>query len=329
MSLLPHTLSGILASVVLCGVTLAQDTATPPPEQRQQAPTPSTQPNRNRVELNLDYHYSQQDPIQEKRQGPTDLGDPLNAFSYRGRFTYEPADEARPSPFFAGVAAQASNISISSDFSSKTQSIVTGNIRNDPTSTTSTKPTSTRSLPTSLASNDGASNRAAKAFSSGNGTPSFLGGGGSGSVSDSDHPLMYGPSLDFPVKNDATEWDPVGILPEGTSLHLYATAMYGNVTLFDTNASMQLYSVGPRLLMPLVGTEDSFFHLNLSLSVGPGYMTSDLGTATGVSTGGGLVTTYSFYKNMTLVLGLEVNAFFSKGFFTWGPTPVIGFNVSW
>jgi hypothetical protein len=139
---------------------------------------------------------------------------------------------------------------------------------------------------------------------------------------------MYGPSLDFPVKNDATEWDPVGVLPEGTSLHLYATAMYGTVKLFDTNASMQLYSVGPRLLVPILGTEDSFFHLNLSLSVGPGYMTSDLGTATGVSTGGGLVTTYGLYKNMTLVLGIEVNAFFSKGFFTWGPTPIIGFNVS-
>lgn len=312
-------------------MALAQDSSSPPPEQRRQQPPTAPSPNRNRVELNLDYHYSQQDPIQEKRQGPTDMGDPLNAFSYRGRFTYDPADEVQPSvPFFAGAAIQASNITISSDFSSKTQSIVTGNIRNDPTTTTttSTKPTTTGALPKSLATGGGTSRRATAAFSSGSGTPSFLGGGSSGSVSDSDHPLMYGPSLDFPVKNDATEWDPVGVLPEGTSLHLYATAMYGTVNLFDTSASMQLYSVGPRLLVPILGTEDSFFHLNLSLSVGPGYMTSDLGTATGVSTGGGLVTTYGLYKNMTLVLGAEVNAFFSKGFFTWGPTPVIGFNVS-
>jgi len=300
----------------------------PPPERAQQPSQAARPSDRNRVELNLDYHYSQQDPVQDKRQGPLDLGDSSNPFTYRGHFTYDPADEVQaPIPVFAGASMQFGNTTISSNFSATTQSIVIGNPRFDPTiTTTSTKTSPTSALPRSLATSPTPSPRLLK---SGSGTPSFLGGGGAGSVSDTDHPLMYGPSLDFPVKNEATDWDPVGILPEGTSLHLYATAMYGNVTLFDTNASMQLYSVGPRLLMPILGTEDSFFHLNLSLSVGPGYMTSDLGTATGVSTGGGLVTTYSLYKNMTLVLGMEVNAFFSKGFFTWGPTPVIGFNVSW
>lgn len=312
-----------MTSAVLASTALAQtqESSLPPPEQRRQKPQTAPPQSRNRVELNLDYHYSQQDPILEKRQGPNDLGDPLNAFTYRGRFTYEPADQVQAAPpFFAGAAVQASNITISSNFSSTTQNIITGNIRNDPGGPTITKPSSTGALPTSLSSSAGPSRRSSKS--------SFLGGGGSGSISDTDHPMMYGPSLALPVKNDATEWDPLGILPEGSSLHLYGTAMYGSVTFFDTTSSMQLYSVGPRLLMPLLGTQDSFFHLNVSLSVGPGYMTSDLGTATGVSTGGGLVTTYGLYKNTTLVLGMEVNAFFSDGFFTWGPTPIIGFNVS-
>jgi hypothetical protein len=251
-----------------------------------------------------------------------DLGDPLNAFSYRGRFTYDPPDEVQSSfPLFAGISVQASNITISSEFSSTTKHIITGNPRNDP-SGTGTKPTVP--LPTSLSG----SVPGPKSFASGSGTPSFLGGGGPGSVSDSGHPTLYGPSLDTPVKSDATEWDPIGILPEGTSLHLYFSALYGSVTLFDTSTSMQIYSVGPRLLIPLVGTEDGFFHLGVSLSVGPGYMTSGLGTATGVNTGGGFVTTYSLAKNMSLVLGLEATAFFSNGFFTWGPTPVIGLNVN-
>src|SRR5262249_48119269 len=56
----------------------------------------------------------------------------------------------------------------------------------------------------------------------------FGGGGGSGSETSSDAPVLYGPELDLVLAGDVARW-----MPEGTSLRLYARAQFGSFEVFD------------------------------------------------------------------------------------------------
>jgi hypothetical protein len=182
---------------------------------------------------------------------------------------------------------------------------ITGNPRVDPgTTTTTTTPT------------PGPSTK-----------PALFGGAEEGSETSTDAPLLFGPDFDFIVASDVTAWSALRWLPEGTSLHLYARALFGSVEMFDTPTSLQLYGVGPRLTVPLA--KAGSLELGLTVSAGPAFLHSALGDAVGFDGGIGVRLEHFFTPTVSFVAAVEAKLYFSDNVTSFGPVVNLGFNLAW
>ena len=155
----------------------------------------------------------------------------------------------------------------------------------------------------------------------------FGGGGGSGSVTSSDAPLLYGPELDLIVASDLTAWNSTRWLPDGTSLRLYGRALFGTLEVFDTPTGLQLYGVGPRLSVPLIRTRS--LEGAVTVSAGPAFLHTGIGDAVGFDGGIGLRLEQFFAPTFSLVAAVEANLYFSENVTALGPVVNVGFNLSW
>lgn len=152
--------------------------------------------------------------------------------------------------------------------------------------------------------------------------------GSGGSTSDGkDTPVLYGTDLDYVAAADVTTWKPASWLPERTSLHLFARALFGSLEIADISTELQLYGVGPRLGLPVArwGTLD----LDVTLSVGPGYLHTGVGDALGFDGGIGFRISQSFTRSLSFIAELEANYFRSGNVSAFGPVVNVGFNLSW
>jgi hypothetical protein len=139
--------------------------------------------------------------------------------------------------------------------------------------------------------------------------------------------VLYGTDLDYVAVADVTGWRPVSWLPERTSLHLFARALFGSLEIADVSTDLQLYGVGPRLALPLArwGTLD----FDVTLTVGPGYLHTGVGDALGFDGGVGFRISQSFTRSLSFIAELEANYFRSGNVSAFGPVVNVGLNLSW
>ena len=154
--------------------------------------------------------------------------------------------------------------------------------------------------------------------------PALFGGDG---VSSSDAPFLYGPDLDLILASDLSGWTPTRWLPGGTSLHLYARALFGSFEVFDTRTDLQLYGVGPRLSVPL--TRWGSLELDLTVSAGPAFLHTGIGDAIGFDGGIGLRAEHFFTSAFSFLAAVEANLYFSENVTAFGPVVNLGFNLTW
>ncbi len=150
----------------------------------------------------------------------------------------------------------------------------------------------------------------------------LFGGGGAGSDTSSDAPFLYGPDLDLVLLSDPARWT-----PQGTSLRIFARALFGSFEVFETPTSLQLYGIGPRLTVPVVKTAS--LEAALVVSAGPAFLHTGIGDAVGFDGGVGIRLEQSFGATLSIVAALEGNLYFSKNVSALGPVVNLGVNLSW
>lgn len=155
----------------------------------------------------------------------------------------------------------------------------------------------------------------------------FGGSGAPDEVEDSGSTPFVGPQLTYPVASDVTTWGPASWLPEGTSLHVYAKALFGSVEIFDTDIEMQLYSAGPLLLIPLYASD--LFLLGASVSAGPAYLDTNVGNAVGFEGAAGLRLEIPVTGNFSFVTTGHLSLYASENVTSWGPGINFGLTLSW
>lgn len=158
-------------------------------------------------------------------------------------------------------------------------------------------------------------------------TKSGLPEGYSEGVRDSDRPLLCGPSLDLLLSRNVEAWEPARWLPESTALHLYARALFGRFEVYDVESSLEQYSVGLRLAVPLL--EVSPFSLGAEVSSGPGFMRTDIGDAVGLESGVGIRALVSLFGGVSLRCSANASLFVSEDLYSWGPGAHVGFDIPW
>ncbi len=156
---------------------------------------------------------------------------------------------------------------------------------------------------------------------------SSLFGSGSGTVTNTDAPFLYGPDVDLLLEPDVTAWRPMRWMPDETSLHLYGRVLFGSFEVFDTPASLQLYSVGPRLEVPVLGSGS--FRLGATVAAGPAFLHTGIGDAVGFDGGVGLRAEHVFSPGFSFVAAVEANLYASGNVALFGPAVNLGFNLSW
>ncbi|HZE99673.1 MAG TPA: hypothetical protein VE981_21890 [Planctomycetota bacterium] len=156
----------------------------------------------------------------------------------------------------------------------------------------------------------------------------FSGGSSdSTTTTESDSPFLYGTDLDYVLAPDVTGWSPTSWLPGETSFHLYGRALFGTLEVFDTKAALQLYSIGPRLGIPVARW--GVVELDCTISAGPAFLHTDIGDAVGFDGGIGLRVSTFFTRSFSLIAEIEANLYASENVTAFGPVLNLGFNLSW
>ncbi len=155
----------------------------------------------------------------------------------------------------------------------------------------------------------------------------LFGGSSSDSSDGSDAPFLYGTDLDYVAAPDVSGWSPTSWLPEKTSLHLFGRALFGSLEIADLTTDLQLYSVGPRLGIPIARWGS--LELDCTISAGPAYLHTGVGDAVGVDGGVGLRLSQFFTRAFSFIAELEANYFRSSNVTAYGPVVHLGFNLSW
>jgi hypothetical protein len=158
-------------------------------------------------------------------------------------------------------------------------------------------------------------------------TSLFSGSSSDSSATDSDSPFLYGVDFDYVLAPDVTTWGALRWMPEETSFHFYARALFGSMDIFEVSTDIQLFSVGPRLSVPLARWGGA--QLDATLSAGPGFLHTGIGDAVGFDGGAGLRFGFTFSRSVSLIAEIEANLFLSDSVAAFGPVLNLGFNLSW
>jgi hypothetical protein len=146
-----------------------------------------------------------------------------------------------------------------------------------------------------------------------------LGGGGS-SVSGSSSAPLFGPEIDYPLPNDATSW-----MPFEASAQVYGRVLLGDMEIDGESTSVQDYSAGLRLAVPVWRPPD--FTLWPYISAGPAFFRTEFGHVTGIDAAIGLRGDYRVSRSVALIVQIELDTFSSSDFFSWGPAGTLGLTI--
>ncbi len=300
----------VSALIPLAAVAQAQSASEQDKNRQEQEAKPPPPPAamQNQVNVRVLQYHDKPFPLLHTAQ----IGDPFPidsvhpAFNAHNRFTYygesfyleEPALSTPLSPNLnTTLAGSLQTLTVRTGFA---PSVLTGNPRSDPIIT---KPTTTTTK------------------------PAILGGSSSDEAEDSSSTPLFGPEIDVPLKGDLTEWPATEWLSEGTSLHLYARALFGSFEVFDVESDLQLYSVGPRVLVPLIAVPE--FSLGGSISAGAAFLRTDIGDAVGFEATGGLRAQVPLLGGLAFVADLGYGFFTAEHVYSWGPSLNMGLVLSW
>ena len=128
-----------------------------------------------------------------------------------------------------------------------------------------------------------------------------------------------GPQIAVPLEGDMSEWEWLRFTPKKTALHLYGRAQFGEGEMFNEDFKVAVYGVGLKVLVPLLGSEQSTFRLNGTVSAGPALMDTNFGEAFGFepALGGSLDTFLS--DGLSFTVGASYYAFITKDAVYEGP----------
>lgn len=151
--------------------------------------------------------------------------------------------------------------------------------------------------------------------------------GSGGDLDDSDRGPMSGPELTVPLVRDLTGWRPTAWLPSGTELQVYGRMLLGEMEVFGVESDLRLFSVGPRLIVPLAAA--SWVKVGATASAGPAWLDTDIGEAWGVEMNAGLRADVPLIGSVSFVALGEVGLFATDDFRSWGPGLNFGITMSW
>jgi len=143
----------------------------------------------------------------------------------------------------------------------------------------------------------------------------------------SDTRFLAGPDFDLMLAQDVSGWAGLRWMPEQSSLHAYFRTLFGSFEVFGTWTTLQLYSIGPRLAVPLLNTDS--LNLGLALSAGPAFLHTEIGDALGFDGGIGVRLEQSFTRSLSFIAAIEANLYSSRNVMAFGPVINLGFNLSW
>lgn len=273
-----------------------------------EAPPPTF---RNRVRVRLEYHFDEENENLWMRHPNTPLQQDLppfpngsNEFEFDADYYFKPppARVESPLPLSLGSSFGPTSVTISSKFSRTVEQIfiVGGGPRIDPPPPTKLIPGESKSI--------------------------FGEADDSDERDETDRTFSYGPTLTVPLLQDASEWAPLAWLPEHSGLAVYARVLFGSFEVFDVDIDMTQYSIGPRLTIPILGVPSDTFSMAVAISAGPAWLKTDVGDAVGVDTGFGVQSQIFLSGQWAFIAGVEVEAFFTDDFFSWGFLPVLGLS---
>ena len=158
-------------------------------------------------------------------------------------------------------------------------------------------------------------------------TRSILSRPGSDGLDDDDRGPMSGPELTVPLARDLSGWRPASWLPERTELQVYGRMLSGDMEVFGVESDLTLYSVGPRLLVPLATA--SWVKVGATASVGPAWLDTDIGEAWGVEANAGVRADVPLVGSVSFVAAGEIGVFAADEFRSWGPGLNVGITMAW
>jgi hypothetical protein len=157
--------------------------------------------------------------------------------------------------------------------------------------------------------------------------PGLFGSSDDDTEDDSDQVPLVGPQFAYPVKDDMSDWEATSWLPQGTLLLVYARALFGSFEVFDEDASLQLYSLGLEVRVPLYA--DDTFRVGFALGAGPAYLHTGIGDALGFELGAGLRFELPISGGLSFLTNLDVSLYAAEDVTSWGPGLSFGLALSW
>jgi hypothetical protein len=138
---------------------------------------------------------------------------------------------------------------------------------------------------------------------------------------------LVGPELVYPLSMDLSEASGFSWLPGGSRLSVFGRACFGAIEVYGVESDMVLISAGPQLLLPFVSTREFVF--GASLSAGPAWLETDIGSALGFQGLGALRGEVPLSGGLSFVAMAEAGYYASENVRVWGPGFSLGLTLSW
>ena len=131
----------------------------------------------------------------------------------------------------------------------------------------------------------------------------------------------------MPIKDDMSEWDGFGWLPEQTQLYGYGEFLFGEMKIYDDDSDVYRLGAGVGVRMPII--TESYFGLNGYVAGGPSYLDTDYGSALGVEGSTGVGTSVRLIGDLFLTGSVGLSVYAANNIWSYGPTFNVGLSASW
>jgi hypothetical protein len=108
---------------------------------------------------------------------------------------------------------------------------------------------------------------------------------------------------------------------------VFGRAGFGTMEVYGVESDVILVAAGPQVLVPLAASRS--FLLGASLSFGPGWLETDIGSALGFEGLAGLRGEVPLGPGVSFVALAEAGYYASENVKAWGPGLSLGLTVSW
>jgi hypothetical protein len=138
---------------------------------------------------------------------------------------------------------------------------------------------------------------------------------------------IVGPEFVYPLSTDLSRWSGLSWLPRDSRLSMFGRAGFGTVEVYGAESEVILLSAGPQLLFPLSSSRS--FLLGASLSFGPAWLETGIGSALGFEGMAGLRGEVPLASGVAFVALAEASWYASENVRAWGPGLSLGLTFSW